>query len=838
MKRKLMLGNKIKVFSNFVVTFLVVFLVLATVLLGCSCRTPPLGIPIEVDLSISNAPALNETAELTCTIASVFDAPNTTAQITLPDGFELVSGDLSWQGDIAPNGQESFNFSIRTVETGNWTIEADAGYFPDENSWYGDTDRLYVSVSEETAWVSKTPFLSDDTGARRLETPSVPIEVDLSISNAPALSETAELTCTIASVFGAPNTTAQITLPDGFELVSGDLSWQGDIAPNGQESFNLSIRTVKTGNWTIEADAGYFPDENSWYGDTDRLYVSVSEETAWVSEAPLVKEPSVFAERLDPAEIPNMAELPPQGIVPLLPEVPLEAGSPSSLSTLKITGKTWCYVSEDALPSPGQKRSDVMVPAVWGLVRVWDGDDNLIGQDVTGPKEGISEGRFEISVENPGSTGFYVGWAPWTGAARVCKQDGSDYWCYTSTFYPDPSDTSYDIGGWCIPDNSDYKGAWRVYETIVNDHYDRGAWDFLVNEGAGWTPPEITSRFPSDGTYYNILSHEIHIKTENYTKALDIVQHEYAHAVMHKVYHYYWPITHCPSPHYINRYSHPNCAWTEGWADSFPLMVQSYGRWEDPVFEWGTGSQRDLEIPTWGTPNWDDGEGVEGRVAGSLWDIFDSTDDGYDTFTDGFLNIWDVVYAQIDNNFAAYWDAWKARGHNIPKANAAIYQNTIDYSATLHGLVSFQGRGTPPSDRWIEPFEVKLFEPGNLDNVLWEGTATTNETGVFTITVFTPGTYDIGIKNWTCLSELETGVVFSGGEVTEVDFGTTREGDASNDDYVDGSDLALLSGAWYSYPGQPNWNANCDFNRDNYIDGSDLSLLSGNWLQWGDLFGV
>jgi len=37
-------------------------------------------------------------------------------------------------------------------------------------------------------------------------------------------------------------------------------------------------------------------------------------------------------------------------------------------------------------------------------------------------------------------------------------------------FYPLPSDTSYDIGGWNPPDTWDHKGAWRIYETIVNDH--------------------------------------------------------------------------------------------------------------------------------------------------------------------------------------------------------------------------------------------------------------------------------------------------------------------------------------------------------------------------------
>jgi hypothetical protein len=156
-------------------------------------------------------------------------------------------------------------------------------------------------------------------------------------------------------------------------------------------------------------------------------------------------------------------------------------------------------------------------------------------------------------------------------------------------------------------------------------------------------------------------------------------------------------------------------------------------------------------------------------------------------------------------------------------------------NATLEGLVSFQGRGTPPNDRWIEPFNVTLFEPGNLSNVLWTGVATTNNTGVFTIDNIPAGTYDIGIKNWTCLSELETGVVLSGGEITEVDFGTTREGDANNDDWVTGADRALLYAAWGSHEGDPNWNPHCDFNRDGYVTMADLSLMLPNWNQHGDL---
>jgi len=165
---------------------------------------------------------------------------------------------------------------------------------------------------------------------------------------------------------------------------------------------------------------------------------------------------------------------------------------------------------------------------------------------------------------------------------------------------------------------------------------------------------------------------------------------------------------------------------------------------------------------------------------------------------------------------------------NITESNETNNNLSKSFTAlptSLEGRVSFGGRGLAPSSRWIEPFVVKLFEPGNLDNVLWEGTATTNSSGYFTITGLIPGTYDIGIKNATCLSELETGVVLSGA-ITVVDFGTTREGDIITSDKVDIADVSALSGAYNSRPGDPNWNPNADLNRSGKVDGFDVSALS------------
>jgi len=152
----------------------------------------------------------------------------------------------------------------------------------------------------------------------------------------------------------------------------------------------------------------------------------------------------------------------------------------------------------------------------------------------------------------------------------------------------------------------------------------------------------------------------------------------------------------------------------------------------------------------------------------------------------------------------------------------------------LIGIVSFPGRGNPPNGRWIESLDVRFFQGDN--EMSWSPvSATTSSYGYFNVYGVPTGTYDVAIKNWTCLSELETGVVFYGGEITVVDFGTTREGDANNDDWVTGVDFSLLAGAFGSTPGDANWNANCDFNRDNAVTGMDFSLLNGNFGQGGDL---
>jgi len=159
----------------------------------------------------------------------------------------------------------------------------------------------------------------------------------------------------------------------------------------------------------------------------------------------------------------------------------------------------------------------------------------------------------------------------------------------------------------------------------------------------------------------------------------------------------------------------------------------------------------------------------------------------------------------------------------------------ITLTGTLEGQVNFIGRGTSPDDRWIEPFVVRFFDDEGSE-MLWSPVnATTDDTGLFTISGIAAAPYDIGIKNFTGLSELVTNVTISVGALTEVDFGEIREGDSNNDDYVTISDRTLLYTAWGTGEGDPGWNANCDFNRDGYLTISDRTLLYDNWGEKGDL---
>jgi hypothetical protein len=124
----------------------------------------------KVELSFSDEPALGREVTLTLSVTApemneeswkmVLSKEGTYpeeyyTEIILPEGFELVEGNLSSESYTSPGDTEEFSVEVRAVKEGNWEIGAWAG--PATNREF-DRDNLYVSVSESGATVSREPF--------------------------------------------------------------------------------------------------------------------------------------------------------------------------------------------------------------------------------------------------------------------------------------------------------------------------------------------------------------------------------------------------------------------------------------------------------------------------------------------------------------------------------------------------------------------------------------------------------------------------------------------------------------------------------------------------------
>ena len=147
----------------------ILFLIITCVLimpLVPACNLFPHETPPAASLAVllsfpDGAPPLNQEAELVCTVnAPARSAKNLGVSVSLPEALELVSGDLSWFGDVTEGDEvEIIRAVVRSVKTGNWTIELNRYLNPEENGGFGfqNPDPLYISISEDSAEWGITP---------------------------------------------------------------------------------------------------------------------------------------------------------------------------------------------------------------------------------------------------------------------------------------------------------------------------------------------------------------------------------------------------------------------------------------------------------------------------------------------------------------------------------------------------------------------------------------------------------------------------------------------------------------------------------------------------------
>jgi len=343
---------------------------------------------------------------------------------------------------------------------------------------------------------------------------------------------------------------------------------------------------------------------------------------------------------------------------------------------------------DDPDPNPENRRLDLYV--------VWETDVN----------DSASARR---RVTNLG------GWAyRWPSEVRANVQDGTvgffNYW---------------------VPPRNEPGGEWVAAMWIFQDL--RRAWEKVFG-GSGIDPGSVTAKWEKDQNalfpclqgscfYAGPGGPWIFIRDDMVISS-DIVVHEAAHHYMWNKTGWWWWHPACWD-HGLFTQEDVNCAWSEGWADFLPLVVNG-----DECFDLFVGpctgdpDVRHYNLETHGRGDnpqafpW--GDTVEGRVAGALYDLFDSTNEGFDSAWFGFAPIANIVFqAPHEDRFSAFWDSWKGSGQNKHHAVRAIWQNTIDYDTPPRFEPPLPDRTVLQGFRWENAIDLWAYSADDESND-WE----------------------------------------------------------------------------------------------------------------------
>ncbi|MFJ2773887.1 hypothetical protein [Streptomyces sp. NPDC087300] len=334
---------------------------------------------------------------------------------------------------------------------------------------------------------------------------------------------------------------------------------------------------------------------------------------------------------------------------------------PSARALSCVTGTVGYSEPGGAHPSPNIQ------------VEAWDydsfGADDLLDSALTD-----GSGGFRMCFDNDDASGgqdVYVKVRTESGLWRIVE----DHW-YGREVYEFRSGRHDDIGdgrtvnlGRIAPGDQTMNRVFHAFD--------------LANQAKTWTPGECWDArdtgdcrrmeiiYPDaddgDNSRYEWGDKTVRLENGTPDDRTDTV-HEYGHAVMADAYEDDKPETPGCSPHAMNKRSSKGCAWVEGFANFYPMAifnVDDYRGWrvED-------------------TSSYDSGDDTEGRVTGSLWDLYDPAGERYwDDWQEPAQGaIWDTLLDRRSTTFEEFWTQRGQEGHDVGSGpGGALYQNGIDY---------------------------------------------------------------------------------------------------------------------------------------------------------------
>jgi hypothetical protein len=265
-------------------------------------QTPPLGIPAElpgcgktstttsdnfmesppsspssgldIQLKMAQAPPLGTPADLVWTVKQSSQHSlknNTTANITLPEGTALISGNLTWTGHLEPGQSLSFITSIVFTTVGRKTIEGEVFNHIDEHNTLGDGDCLYLHIHTDKSRFGRDP---EPPLLQFVQEKYSKIQVQLEISHAPRLNEPADIYFSILSPDDFPNMAVEIVFDKSGEVLEGNKIQTLDLKAGIPVHLTAKIAFTETGFQTVTV---YF------YQSTDKFSNAVPHDAVYLN---------------------------------------------------------------------------------------------------------------------------------------------------------------------------------------------------------------------------------------------------------------------------------------------------------------------------------------------------------------------------------------------------------------------------------------------------------------------------------------------------------------------------------------------------------------------------
>lgn len=228
--------------------------------------------PMQGVLTILEKPLLNTPVPLVFSFKSLVPTPmpNIEAKIELPDGFELVSGIPTWNGNLKENEERKIEVMIKSTKVGYYRLSGSAISRQGE-SYFGDTAIIDIEITSDNAIAGSKPennwYLPAQGQSLPMAQSNEQIRSELTFSNTPELGRSFTVTYKVTPSIKLPSQRTYLFLvfppkafkllgvqfPQGGETYQRDtqLSWVGNIDVNQTMEIIATFEVVNVGWGTV-----------------------------------------------------------------------------------------------------------------------------------------------------------------------------------------------------------------------------------------------------------------------------------------------------------------------------------------------------------------------------------------------------------------------------------------------------------------------------------------------------------------------------------------------------------------------------------------------------------